>query len=74
MIQSYEDSIQHLSGQGWTQTNFGTYAKNGYEIVFDTSHYVELYKGKDNRLSESRIDSVQDLVRFLEANKLRSKD
>ena len=70
MIRSYEDSVSHLVSQGWIEKSPGAYAKNGYEIVFDTSHYVELYKNNSTRLAESRIESVQNLIEFLKANHL----
>ncbi len=70
MIESYEDSVAYLISNGWVALNPGSYSKNGYKIVFDTSHYVELYKNNGERKAECPIHSVQDLVQFLQANNL----
>ena len=70
MIHSYEESVEYLTSHGWRKTSSGAYVKNGHELVFDTSHYVELYGSDGVWLSESRIDSVQDLVRFIQVNRL----
>lgn len=69
MIESYELSAKHLESLGWIKENSASFKKDGLEIVFDTSTYVELYDNK-KRIAEARIDSVDDMKTFLEQNNL----
>ena len=70
MIQNYAESIAYLNRQGWETNHFGTHAKNGYEIVFDTSHCVEIYNENNVRVAEGSIESLPDLVAAID--KLRT--
>jgi hypothetical protein len=70
MIESYEDSTKFLVESGWHKENSGSFKKSGFEMIFDTSHYVELYDTTGERISETPIKSLEDITKFLNANKL----
>lgn len=65
MIESYEAATRHLIENGWHKENPGGFKKGGYEIVFDTSHYVELYDATGERIAEAPIKSLEDIINFL---------
>jgi hypothetical protein len=71
MIQNYADSIAYLNRQGWGCIRSGVHVKSGYELVFDTSHYVEIYTEDGIRISEGSIETLPDLVEALESNQLQ---
>ncbi|MBB6428454.1 hypothetical protein [Algisphaera agarilytica] len=55
-----------LADQGWVEAGAFVFKKNGYELVFDTSHYVELYELRSGeRVHEARILGADDIAEFL---------
>jgi len=70
-MQSYDIAVKHLIESGWIKETSGVLTKGGFELVFDTSRYVELYeKGVPNRLAEGPVRSLDDMIAFLDANDL----
>jgi len=69
MIKSYEEATKYLISAGWRKENAGIFHKNNWELVWDTSHYVEIYVGKE-RIAEGSIDSREDMVNFINVNNL----
>ena len=69
MIKSFEQSVNYLVENEWIKVNTAGFRKNQFEIVFDTSHYVELYSNNE-RIAESKITSVEDIIEFLNSNGL----
>lgn len=63
----YECLAQKLILLGWMRNDEAPcrFNKDDFEIVFDTSTYVEMYSAT-TRVAEGRVHSVQDLVKLLE--------
>ncbi len=70
MNKAYEDSIAHLEKNGWIRKNAGSYSKGSFEIVFDTSSFIELYDDSQKRIAETRICELSDTIEFLKKNKI----
>jgi len=70
VIESYEATTNHLIEAGWQKESPASFRKDGCEIVFDTSHYVELYDASEKRISEAPIRSVEDMINFLNSNQI----
>ena len=74
MIKSYEDSINYLEENGWVKNKLTNHEKGGLEIVFDTSHYVEVYDtDTKERIDEGPVDSVDDIISIVNRLKFRSE-
>ncbi|MEM9915423.1 MAG: hypothetical protein AAF911_10715 [Planctomycetota bacterium] len=55
-----------LTSEGWMSHGQFAFKKNGYELVFDTSSYVELYElSSGKRIDEARITGSGDMSEFL---------
>ena len=64
MVDTFDDFRQTVVNAGWTAINTAVYKKEGLELVFDTSNYIELYKSGE-RIDEARVESVADVAAFL---------
>ena len=64
------EAPRKLMALGWRATAPFCLTKNGYELVFDTSHFVELYAADGRRVAEAPVNSMKDLTTFLECNGL----
>ncbi|MEM6853914.1 MAG: hypothetical protein AAF593_05845 [Planctomycetota bacterium] len=55
-----------LMSEGWMSHGQFAFKKDGYELVFDTSSYVELYElSSGKRVHESKIIDSGDMSEFL---------
>ena len=65
---TYDQVILHLKTQNWKEEiPYAKYVKGEYELIFDTSNYIEIYNGK-KRVCEGRVTSVDDISRILIQN------
>ena len=66
MADLYNDAVSALLNDGWSKVNPASFTKGNFEIVFDTSHYVEIYVSDSRRcLYESTLDTTEDFNQFL---------
>ena len=68
----YASFERYLSAKGWNRRSKGTFSDGFVELVFDTSHYLEVYKSDGTRMAEGRINSVADLEAFLIEHRLNN--
>lgn len=54
-----------LLDAGWYAVNAAVFRRGRFELVFDTSSYVEVYVA-ETRVAESALRSPDDFKRFLE--------
>ena len=66
----YASLERYLISKGWSRRVNGTFSDGLVELVFDTSHYLEVYKSDGTRVAEGRINSITDLEAFLAENRL----
>ncbi|UTW63224.1 hypothetical protein KFE98_03445 [bacterium SCSIO 12741] len=64
----FQNWIAYLQENDWVQQNPMSYAKDGIELFFDQSNYIEIYPENDSthRLDEMRIHSQKDLEALLD--------
>lgn len=67
---TYDQIIQYLKTENWTEEiPYAKYTKNEYELIFDTSNYVEIYVER-KRICEGRVISVDDISNILIRNEI----
>ena len=64
MPSNYDEFCQIVIANGWKRSKPATFTKDGLELVFDTSSYIEVYRGSE-RVAEIRVSSPQDVTAFL---------
>lgn len=68
---TYDQTIQYLKAENWKEEiPYAKYVKDEYELIFDTSNYVEIYK-ESKRVCEGRVISVDDISNILIRNEIR---
>ena len=67
---TYDQIIQYLKTENWKEEiPYAKYTKNEYELIFDTSNYVEIYVER-KRVCEGRVISVDDISNILIQNEI----
>lgn len=68
---TYDQIIQYLKTENWKEEiPYAKYMKDEYELIFDTSNYVEIYKER-KRVCEGIVVSVNDISNVLIRNEIR---
>ena len=64
MENRFDEFREALLADGWVATNPAAFRKSGYELVFDTSHFIEIYRD-GQRVAEAKVNSFSDIQALL---------
>lgn len=62
----HDKAVTNLLAKGWEKNNPSSYTKGDFEIVFDTSNYIEVIRVSDQkRIFESHLSSDEIINHIL---------